>query len=143
MGSYGIGLGRLLAGVAEAHHDEYGLMWPITVAPYQVCLVVLHGNEESAGRVYGELCAAGIEGLYDDRNERAGVKFNDADLIGIPIRLTVSGRALEAGGIELKLRRSAERTVVPLDQIIVAVQEQIAAMRAEITKTVVGVPFRF
>jgi prolyl-tRNA synthetase len=104
MGSYGIGVGRLLACVAEEHHDEQGLIWPISVAPYQVYVVALQGSEEAAERLYAGLQAASVEALYDDRDERAGVKFNDADLIGIPIRLTVSKRSLEAGGVELKLR---------------------------------------
>ena len=141
MGSYGIGVGRLLACVAEAHNDEHGLIWPITVAPFQVYLVVLHGNEEKAERLYADLQAAGVEVVYDDRNERAGVKFNDADLMGIPIRLTVSKRALEAGGVEFKLRRSPERTVIPEEEIVSYVREQIEALRAEIAEKVVTVPY--
>jgi len=141
MGSYGIGVGRLLACVAEEHHDEYGLVWPITMAPYQVYIAVLRGNEEAAERLYADLQAAGIEVLYDDRNERPGVKFNDADLIGIPIRLTVSGRAQEAGGFELKLRHSPDRVVVPGNEVIARVKEQIEALRAEIDAQVVPVPY--
>ena len=130
MGSYGIGVGRLLACVAEEHHDEYGLVWPISVAPFQVHIVVLHGNEEQAEQLYNELQAAGVEVLYDDRNERAGVKFNDADLIGIPIRLTVSKRATESGGVEMKLRNSPERLVVPRDEIVERVKDQIETLLA-------------
>jgi len=141
MGSYGIGVGRLLACVAEAHHDEYGLIWPITVAPYQVYMVVLHGNEEKAEQLYADLQAANVEVLYDDRNERAGVKFNDADLIGIPIRLTVSKRALEAGGVEFKLRHSPERVVVPQGEIVSYVKRQIEALRTELAKKMVAVPY--
>ncbi|MBN1814661.1 MAG: proline--tRNA ligase, partial [Anaerolineae bacterium] len=141
MGSYGIGVGRLLACVAEEHHDEYGLVWPITVAPYHVTIAVLHGNEEIAERLYADLQAAGVEVLYDDRNERPGVKFNDADLIGIPIRLTVSGRALEAGGFELKLRHSPDRVVVPGGEVVVHVKEQIETLRAEVDAQVVPAPY--
>jgi prolyl-tRNA synthetase len=141
MGSYGIGVGRLLACVAEEHHDEYGLIWPITLAPYHVTIVVLRGNEEADGRLYADLQAAGVEVLYDDRDERPGVKFNDADLIGIPIRLTVSGRALEAGGFELKLRHSPDRVVIPASEVIVRVKEQIEALQAEIDAQVVPVPY--
>jgi prolyl-tRNA synthetase len=141
MGSYGIGVGRLLACVAEEHHDEYGLVWPITVAPYQVYIAVLRGNEEAAERLYGGLQAAGVEVLYDGRNERPGVKFNDADLIGIPIRLTVSGRALKAGGFELKLRHSPDHVVIPASEVIARVKEQIAALRAQIDAQVVSVPY--
>jgi len=132
MGSYGIGVGRLLACIAEEHHDEHGLVWPITVAPYQVHIVLLHGNEEQARQLYNELQAAGVEVLYDDRNERAGVKFNDADLIGIPIRLTVSRRALESGGVEMKLRHSSERTVVRRDEVMERIQEEIKALKARV-----------
>jgi len=141
MGSYGIGVGRLLACVAEEYHDEYGLIWPITVAPYQVYIVALQGGEEAAERLYDDLRSANVEVLYDDREERAGVKFNDADLIGIPIRLTVSKRSLEAGGIELKLRRSPERTVIPRDEIVSHVLGKIEALKAEIADKVVTVPY--
>jgi len=141
MGSYGIGVGRLLACVAEDHYDEQGLIWPITVAPYQVYVVALQGSEEAAERLYTDLRAANVEVLYDDRDERAGVKFNDADLIGIPIRLTVSKRSLEAGGIEFKFRRSAERVVIPEGEIVPYVQGQIEALQAEIAEKVVAIPY--
>lgn len=118
MGSYGIGVGRLLACVAQEHHDEHGLAWPVSVAPYHVHLVALPGNEEVAGRLYADLWASGVEVLYDDRNESAGVKFNDADLIGCPVRVTVSTRSLEAGGFEVKLRRRPERTIIPPHEIV-------------------------
>ena len=107
MGSYGIGSGRLLACIAEEHHDDKGLIWPITVAPYQVHLVSL-GQAEAADRVYETLLKAGIEVLYDDREESPGVKFNDADLIGIPIRVTVAAKSLAKGGVEVKRRDQAE-----------------------------------
>jgi len=132
MGSYGIGVGRLLACVAEEYHDEQGLLWPITVAPYHVYMVALQGGEEVAERLYADLQTANVEVLYDDRDERAGVKFNDADLIGIPMRLTVSKRSLEAGGVELKLRRSPERTVISQDEILPHVTGKIEALQAEI-----------
>lgn len=141
MGSYGIGVGRLLACVAEEYHDEHGLIWPITVAPYQVYLVALQGGREAADCLYAGLQSADVEVLYDDRDERAGVKFNDADLIGIPIRLTVSRRSLEAGGVELKLRRSSERTVISRDRIVLHVVGKIEALQAEIAERVVAVPY--
>lgn len=120
MGSYGIGSGRLMACIAEEHHDEHGLVWPASVAPFSVHMVVLDGKtigsgpspRETADRLYGELIEAGIEVLYDDRSESPGVKFNDADLIGVPIRLTVSERSLKAGGVEQKLRTRPEKTVL-------------------------------
>ena len=141
MGSYGIGVGRLLACVAEAYRDEQGLMWPITVAPYQVYMVALKGGEGAAERLYADLQSANVEVLYDERDERAGVKFNDADLIGIPIRLTVSKRSLEAGGVELKLRRSSERTIVSQGEILPDVIGRIEALQAEIADKVVTVPY--
>jgi prolyl-tRNA synthetase len=122
MGSYGIGVGRLLACIAEEHHDEQGLCWPASVAPYPVHLVSLAGRNplvgETAGKLYSDLIAAGLEPLFDDREESAGVKFMDADLIGLPLRLTVSDRALKQGGIEMKLRDQPERTIIPLEEII-------------------------
>ena len=100
MGSYGIGVGRLMGCVAEEHHDEHGLIWPIAIAPYPVALVGL-GCEEDAERTCRLLEDAGVEVFFDDRNERAGVKFADADLMGFPLRLTVSDRSVREGGAEL------------------------------------------
>jgi prolyl-tRNA synthetase len=146
MGSYGIGSGRLLACVAEQHNDPNGLVWPITVAPYQVHLALLRGKagqgniestEQVAERLYADLQAARIEVLYDDRQESPGVKFNDADLIGLPIRLTVGERALQAGGIEFKRRDRTEKEVVPLENVLLRVQDEIAALKAEIAQNVV------
>lgn len=118
MGSYGIGVGRLLACIAEHHHDQQGLVWPMAVAPYQVHLVALKGGEEAAETIYRELWANGIEVLYDDRNESAGIKFNDADLIGLPLRLTVSKRSLAQGGVEWKWRSRPEQNHVPLAELV-------------------------
>jgi prolyl-tRNA synthetase len=144
MGSYGIGVGRLLACIAEEHHDEHGLIWPITVAPYHVHLVLLPGGEAEAqaARLYDELQAAGMEVLYDDRDERAGVKFNDADLIGLPLRLTVSERSLRQGGAELKRRTSKDSRIAPLGEAAEEARLEIRDLRLEIEKTVVEVPFR-
>ena len=141
MGSYGIGSGRLLACVAEEHHDDKGLIWPITVAPYQVHLVAL-GETETADRVYEALLKAGIEVLYDDREESPGVKFNDADLIGLPIRLTVATKALKNGGIELKRRDQQEKEIVPEVDLIARVQAEIKAMLDAIALKVVEMPFK-
>ncbi len=108
MGSYGIGVGRTLQCVAEAHHDEDGLIWPISVAPFDVHLVSMRGAEDMAAAVYEALESAGIDVLWDDRDERPGVKFADADLIGVPVRLTAGKRGAKAGGVELKLRAEPE-----------------------------------
>jgi prolyl-tRNA synthetase len=141
MGSYGIGSGRLLACVAEEHHDERGLIWPITVAPYEVHLVALKGAAEAAGKVYAQLMANGMDVLFDDREESPGVKFADADLIGLPLRLTVSKRSLEQGGIEMKLRDAEEAVVTPAEEIVAKVQEEIGKLWEAISALVVKVPF--
>jgi prolyl-tRNA synthetase len=107
MGSYGFGVSRMLAAVAEKHHDERGLRWPISIAPYDVHLVVLsadEGTRRDADELYAAMMDAGMDVLYDDRDETAGVKFADADLIGIPVRVTVSPRARKSGGVEIKRR---------------------------------------
>ena len=131
MGSYGIGVGRLLACIAEEHHDERGLRLPVAIAPYPVHLTVLRGSDSSAGevaeRVYGSLEAVGIGVLFDDRGERPGVQFADADLIGLPVRLTVSERSLKAGGIELKRRDLAEARIVAEDTLIPEVRAELDA----------------
>jgi prolyl-tRNA synthetase len=146
MGSYGIGVGRLLACIAEEHHDEYGLKWPVSVAPYQVHLVGLldgtAGVSESAERVYEGLQRDGIEVLYDDREERPGVKFNDADLIGCPLRLTVSKRSIEQGGVELKRRDRSEKVIVAVEEIVDCVRAELAALWEALNAGVVNVEYR-
>jgi prolyl-tRNA synthetase len=127
MGSYGIGVGRLVACIVEEHHDDQGMIWPASVAPYPVHLVMLpsrDGTAESAAEgFYQDLVKAGLEPLYDDRDERAGVKFNDADLVGIPLRVTVSARSLQNGGFEFKRRDGDERWIVPLEEAVKAIKE--------------------
>ncbi|HRF50720.1 MAG TPA: His/Gly/Thr/Pro-type tRNA ligase C-terminal domain-containing protein, partial [Anaerolineales bacterium] len=122
MGSYGIGVGRLLACIVERHHDADGLIWPESVAPYRVHLIKFPGGEAIAEQVYADLQAAGVEVLYDDRDDRAGVKFKDADLIGLPIRVTLGERALKSGGAEVKVRRTGESRIVPLAELVAAVR---------------------
>ncbi len=134
MGCYGIGVGRLLACIIEAHHDDHGIIWPISVAPFEVQIVVLTGRKpagelEAAEELYGQLKAAGLDVLLDDRDERAGVKFNDADLIGIPIRLTVGSRGLANGQVEMKLRQENDRSDVPLDQVIERVKCEVKKLK--------------
>jgi prolyl-tRNA synthetase len=152
MGSYGIGSGRLLACVAEEFHDDYGLIWPITVAPYHVHLVLLPGKVEQkdeelkepkrvADELYQKLQSQGMEVLYDDREESPGVKFNDADLIGIPIRLTVSARSLKNDGVEFKRRDLKEKTIIPLNAIISKVNLEIKSLESAIAEKVIDVPF--
>jgi len=138
MGSYGIGIGRLLACIAEEHHDDKGLMWPISVAPYAVHLLVLPdaSTTELAEKLYADLRQAGVEVLFDDRDARLGVKFNDADLIGLPLRLTLTKKSLENGGVELKRRDRSEALIVPLDSAIKQIQAEIASLWAEHQATV-------
>jgi prolyl-tRNA synthetase len=143
MGSYGIGVGRLLACVAEEHRDEYGLALPVSVAPYQVNLVSLARKEETrtaAERLYADLQAAGVEVLYDDRDTTPGVKFAEADLRGMPLRLTVSDRSLTKGGVELKRRRVKEFTLVPLAEAVAATRREIQAQHDEIAAGVAKAP---
>ena len=122
MASYGIGVGRLIACIVEQYHDESGITWPLSVAPYAVHLVSLATAKQAevqakAESLYQELAAENLEVLYDDRADRAGVKFNDADLIGIPLQLTVGNRGLSQGKVELKVRRTGERHMLPADEV--------------------------
>ena len=122
MGCYGIGTGRILAAAIEQNHDDKGIIWPTPIAPYHVYLCALGmDNPEvtsTAERLYAELEGVGVEVLFDDRVESAGVKFNDADLIGIPIRLTISARTLESKSTELKRRADKDTELVPLEGIV-------------------------
>jgi len=146
MGSYGIGVGRLLACVAEGHNDENGLIWPVSVAPFQVHIAALAKGKgpalEAAEKLYAELRQRGVEVLLDDRVENPGVKFNDADLIGIPVRLNVGERSLKNGVIELKIRKEEERHEVPVDQVVERVVAEIARLREELEARVVEVEYK-
>ncbi|MCJ7717436.1 MAG: His/Gly/Thr/Pro-type tRNA ligase C-terminal domain-containing protein, partial [Anaerolineales bacterium] len=149
MGSYGIGSGRLLASIAEEYNDKYGLIMPITISPYEVHLVELVGGKDesvdvhkAADKLYQELVQAGIEVLFDDRDESPGVKFNDADLIGIPLRLTVGARALKEGGIEAKIRYETEKKILPVDDAVQKVKEIIQDMYSEVEQNLTTVEFK-
>jgi prolyl-tRNA synthetase len=139
MGSYGIGTGRLLACIAEEHHDDYGLIWPISVSPFQINLVVLptksgsdqRDSQSMAEVLFQQLNTAHFECLFDDRAESPGIKFNDADLIGIPIRLTVSERSILGGGIEFKRRDKTEKTIIPFENVIPAMQDEIKILESQ------------
>jgi prolyl-tRNA synthetase len=130
MGCYGIGISRLMAIAVEQCHDEKGIIWPFGIAPYHVALVGLDLDKPETGqaaeKLYADLTAAGVEVLFDDRAETAGVKFNDADLIGLPLRAVVSKRSLKNGGVELKLRSQKESRVVPLAEAVKVIQAEIA-----------------
>jgi prolyl-tRNA synthetase len=140
MGSYGIGSGRVAATIAEQHHDDKGLRWPISVAPYHVSLLWLGSEQDTdviraADKLNDDLAASGVEVLYDDRPERAGVKFNDADLIGNPIRISVSPRTLAKGEAEIKARAADKATFVPLEEAVTHVTEMLNELRAQMAKT--------
>jgi prolyl-tRNA synthetase len=133
MGSYGIGIGRNMAAVAEAHHDERGLVWPVSVAPYEVVVTLVSVDDDptvrAADAVYQQLLDAGVEVLLDDRDARPGVKFADAELIGIPYRVTVGPRGLVDGEVELQERATGESRRVPVDDVAAIVTEAVLAAR--------------
>lgn len=121
MGSYGIGVERAMAAIVEGHHDDKGIIWPMSVAPFQVAVVVAQSDNETVAaageQVYQALQDAGIEVVIDDRSERAGVKFRDVELVGIPLRITVGKRALADGAVELTERSTGQTRQVPQDQV--------------------------
>ena len=130
MGCYGIGVTRVLAAAIEQNHDDKGVIFPAPIAPFQVHLLALNADDEqvkaAAAALYEQLEAAGYETLYDDRVESAGVKFNDADLLGLPVRVVVSPRNLKQGIVELKHRRDSEAVQAPPDQVLSMVGELLA-----------------
>jgi prolyl-tRNA synthetase len=133
MGCYGIGVGRLLGAAVEQSHDDKGIIWPVAIAPYQVHLCALFMDDAKASataeRLYAELSAQGIEVLFDDRAESPGVKFNDADLLGMPLRLTVSPRNLEKNSVEVKWRTEKKAELLPLEGIVETVKVMIAGRK--------------
>ncbi len=133
MGTYGIGVGRTAAASIEQNHDDKGIIWSVNLAPFPVQLVPLGTGDAlaKAVEIEKELAALGIECLVDDREERPGVKFNDADLIGIPLRVTIGEKGLKEGITELKLRRSGEMEKIPVADTARVVRERIEALRAE------------
>jgi prolyl-tRNA synthetase len=130
MGCYGIGIGRTVAACIEQNNDANGIVWPMPIAPYHVIITPVNVNEgevfKAAEKIYQDLLAMGIEVIFDDRDERAGVKFKDADLIGIPLRVTVGQKNLVAGNVELKNRKSGETKIYPLEKIVSEIQKNIA-----------------
>ncbi|MEM7446319.1 MAG: His/Gly/Thr/Pro-type tRNA ligase C-terminal domain-containing protein, partial [Pseudomonadota bacterium] len=122
MGSYGIGVSRLVGAIIEASHDDDGIIWPEPVAPFHVGLINLKSGDDACDSacedVYERLNRAGVEVLYDDRQERAGAKFADMDLIGLPYQLIIGPRGLKSGQVELKRRASGERDELDLDAAI-------------------------
>ena len=129
MGSYGIGVSRTLAAAIEQFHDENGIIWPRAIAPFEVVVVPINAKDEAlmeaSTKIYEELKAAGVDVLLDDRKERAGVKFKDADLIGYPLRITVSKNTLESGAVELKTRKTGEAVEVAIADVQKAVADTL------------------
>lgn len=136
MGSYGIGVGRILASAIELYSDEDGICWPISIAPYEVIITALNIGDPNITRVadnlYEELMDDGIDVLYDDRDLRAGFKFKDADLLGAPIRVTIGGRGVEKGVVEIFHRREKTKTEVPIERASQAVVELWEELFSEI-----------
>jgi prolyl-tRNA synthetase len=133
MGCFGIGITRIAAAAIEQNHDADGIIWPVPLAPYELTLLSLQPSDAQVAalcdRLHDELERAGIEVLYDDRDERPGVKFKDADLIGIPHRLAVGKKGLAEGAVELKARRSPEVVKVKIDEVVRTVVDRIERER--------------
>jgi prolyl-tRNA synthetase len=133
MGCYGIGVTRIVAAAIEQSHDKDGIVWPVPLSPYEVAVLDLQQDDQNvvatATRIYDELTAAGVEVLYDDRNERAGVKFKDADLIGLPFRIAVGKKGLAEGVVEVKRRNGTEVRKMKIDEVVLTVAAEVAAER--------------
>ncbi len=133
MGCYGLGIGRTVAAAIEQNHDADGIIWPMPLAPFEVLVIALNPNEAESARaaeeLATELAGRGLDVLYDDRDERPGVKFKDAELIGIPLRVVVGGKSLAAGQIEFALRRDRQKVLVPVADAVAKALELVAAER--------------
>ncbi|RAQ39500.1 proline--tRNA ligase, partial [Arthrospira sp. O9.13F] len=129
MGCYGVGVSRLAQAAVEQSYDKDGIIWPVAIAPYHVIITVPNVSDNQqmaiAQQLYSQLNQAGVETLLDDRNERAGVKFKDADLVGIPYRI-VTGRAIKSGKVELVQRADHESSEVPIEQVVSLLQQKIS-----------------
>ena len=133
MGSYGIGVGRLIATVIETNFDEHGIIWPPSVSPFDVTLITLNPSDSEvfswSQSLYDDLQKQGLSVLWDDRDARPGVKFNDADLVGIPIQIIIGDRALKTGSLEVKIRKTNQRHFIPKDEIIANIPELIQSLQ--------------
>jgi prolyl-tRNA synthetase len=133
MGCYGIGVNRIVAAAVENHHDDAGILWPKEIAPYQVEIITIDHKKmqivETGHDLYGKLTAAGLEVLWDDREAAPGVKFADADLIGIPVRVTIGKRTIEAGTVDVRSRNKKDQKSVSLEQVVDAVKHELAEYR--------------
>ena len=133
MGCYGVGVNRIIAGLIETKHDANGIVWPMSLAPYEVLLSPLNVKEadvmQTAEQLYADLRHAGVEVLLDDRDQRPGVKFKDGDLIGIPLRVVIGGRGLKEGKLEIKWRSKEAAEMIPLEGAAVAIADLVQAER--------------
>ena len=140
MGCYGIGVGRLAASVCEAHHDEYGPIWPITIAPWEVHICCLRVDDaeckEYADQLYADLQKKHVEVIYDDRDVRPGAMFSDADLLGVPVRVVVSPRNMKEGNVEIVTRDKRFKFMVEKDQAQEKIFELIDTLKNEIMEKV-------
>ena len=136
MGCYGIGLGRLLAAAVEQNHDDKGIIWPAAIAPYHIYLCPLRLEDskvaETTEKLYQDLIRENLEVLFDDRDESPGIKFNDADLLGIPLRLTLSPRTLQSQSVEVKWRKEKQAQLLPIEGITTRVKELLETARSEV-----------
>lgn len=136
MGCYGLGVGRTVAAAIEQNHDDKGIIWPLPLAPYEVVLIMLNSDKpevvEASEGLYTQLKEAGIDVLFDDRPERPGVKFNDMDLIGFPVRIVAGARGLAEGNLELSLRSGGEKQLVPITELIETVKKTLDEIRAQL-----------
>jgi prolyl-tRNA synthetase len=132
MGCYGIGVSRIIAGLAETSHDDFGIIWPVSLAPYEICVCPVKASDpvamEAAEKITAGLQAAGCDVILDDRDERPGVKFKDADLIGFPVRVTI-GKGLTDGNVEIKWRWDSESTLVSVDDVVDLLAAQVKEER--------------
>jgi prolyl-tRNA synthetase len=133
MGSYGIGLERGIAAVVEASHDARGIIWPVSVAPYEVVVTVIRADDEAtmatANQLYDGFVSAGVDVLLDDRIERPGVKFADSELIGIPYRVTIGPKDVEDGTAEVTVRADMAKDQIALDEVVTTLADRITRAR--------------
>jgi len=134
MGTYGIGISRTAAAAIEQNHDENGIIWPISIAPYEVSVVVLNYDKneqkEIADRIYDGLSKKEVEVILDDRIESAGKKFADSDLIGFPVQVVIGNRTVKSGNVEVKIRATAERIEYRVDDAVDRISELVVKMRS-------------
>ena len=132
MGCYGIGVGRIVAAAIEQNNDENGIVFPVPIAPFEVTILPLQMHDaavaETAEKIYNDLSELGLDVLLDDRDERAGVKFKDADLLGIPVRITVGSRGVKTGTVEVKQRTETESALIPIEEVVLHMQEKIKSL---------------